>query len=154
MGTPAFVERRLPHAGSQAELAFDLNPRSFSTAGTWIEIAVITSASDEPLASVDLRSLGGHYDLRLSASTGSGPRIKAHSQPRLVHRKPIAVVLSLDSGQAALAVDGVELGRLTRAANSPQPGGIVLGPWRGGPSTSTGYLDVDRVTVRAVPPAP
>jgi hypothetical protein len=150
-GAPAFVQRRLPHVGSQAELAFDLNPRSFSTGGTWIEIAVITSASGEPLGSVDLRSLGRNAQLRLSASTGPGPRVKAHSQPRLVHRKPIAVVLSLDSAQAGLAVGGVELGRLTRAANSPQPTGIVLGPWRGGPAASTGYLDIDGVTVREAP---
>jgi hypothetical protein len=30
----------------------------------------------------------------------------------------------------------------------------VLGPWRGGPSTSAGHLDIDRVTVREVPAAP
>jgi hypothetical protein len=149
----AFVQRRLPYVGSQAELAFDLNPRSFSSAGAWIEIAVITSASGEPLASVDLRSLGRGTQLRLSASPGAGARVMAHSQRRFVRRRPTAVVLSLDSTQAGLAVDGAELGRLPLAPNSPQPAGIVLGPWRGGPSASTGYLDFDRVAVREAPEA-
>jgi hypothetical protein len=152
-GAPAFVQRRLPYVGSQAELGFDLNPRSFSSAGAWIEIAVITSASGEPLASVDLRSLGRGTQLRLSASPGAGARVMAHSRPRLVGRRPTAFVLSLDSTQAGLAVDGAELGRLSLAPNSPQPAGIVLGPWRGGPSASTGYLDFDRVTVREAPAA-
>jgi hypothetical protein len=152
-GAAAFVQRRLPYVGSQAELAFDLNPRSFSSAGAWIEIAVITSASGEPLASVDLRSLGRGTQLRLSASTAPGARVMAHSQRRLVRRRPTAVVLLLDSTQAGLAVDGAELGRLPLAPNSPQPAGIVLGPWRGGPSASTGHLDFDRVTVREAPAA-
>jgi subtilisin family serine protease len=150
-GAPSFVQRRLPHEGSRAELAFDLNPRSLSSAGAWIEIAVITSASGQPLASVDLRSLGGAVQLRLSASTGPGARAMAHSQRRRVRRRPTVVVLSLDSTQAGLAVDGAELGRLQLAPNSPQPAGIVLGPWRGGPSASTGHLDIDRVTVRETP---
>ena len=77
----------------------------------------------------------------------------AHAQRRLVRRRPTVVVLSLDSTQAGLAVDGAELGRLARAPNSPQAAGIVLGPWRGGPSAATGYLDIDRVTVREAPEA-
>jgi hypothetical protein len=152
-GAAAFVQRRLPYVGSQAELAFDLNPRSFSSAGAWIEIAVITSASGEPLASVDLRSLGRGTQLRLSASTAPGARVMAHSQRRLVRRRPTAVVLSLDATQAGLAVDGAELGRLPLASDPPQPAAIVLGPWRGGPSGSTGHLDFDRVTVREAPAA-
>jgi hypothetical protein len=150
-GAPSFVQRRLPHEGSRAELAFDLNPRSLSSAGAWIEVAVITSASGQPLASVDLRSLGRAVQLRLSASTGLGARAMAHSQRRRVRRRPTVVVLSLDSTEARLAVDGAEHGRLQLAPNSPRPAGIVLGPWRGGPSASTGYLDIDRVTVREAP---
>jgi subtilisin family serine protease len=150
-GAPSFVQRRLPHEASRAELAFDLNPRSFSSAGAWIEIAVITSARGQPLASVDLRSRGGGVPLRLSASTGPGARAMLHSPRRLVRRRPTDVVLSLDSTQAGLAVDGAELGRLPLAPDSPQPAGIVLGPWRGGTSASTGHLDIDRVTVRETP---
>jgi hypothetical protein len=151
-GAPSFVQRRLPHEGSRAELAFDLNPRSLSSAGAWIEIAVITSASGQPLACVDLRSRGGGVQLRLSASTGPGARAMVHSQRHRVRRRPTVVVLSLDSTQAGLAVDGAGLGRLPLAPNLPQPAGIVLGPWRGGPSASTGHLDIDRVTVRETPP--
>ena len=150
-GAPSFVQRRLPHVGSRAELAFDLNPRSFSSSGAWIEIAVISSASGQRLASVDLRSRGGGAQLRLSASTGPDARATVHSPRRLLRRRPTVVVLSLDSTQAGLTVDGAELGRIARAPNSPQPAGIVLGPWRKGPSTSTGYLDIDRVTVREAP---
>jgi subtilisin family serine protease len=152
-GAPSFVQRHLPQAGSRTELAFDLNARSLSSAGAWIEIAVITSASGHRLASVDLRSLGGSRQLRLSASTGTGAGATVHSQRRSVRRRPTLVVLSLDSAQAGLAVDGVELGHLARAPHSAQPAGIVLGPWRGGPSASTGYLDFDRVTVREAPAA-
>jgi subtilisin family serine protease len=150
-GARSFVQRRLPREGSRAELTFALNPRTLSSAGAWIEIAVITSASGQPLASVDLRSLGGAVQLRLSASTGRGARAMAHSQRRRVRRRPTVVVLSLDSTEASLAVDGAEHARLQLAPNSPQPAGIVLGPWRGGPSASTGYLDIDRVTVREAP---
>jgi hypothetical protein len=74
-----------------------------------------------------------------------------HSLRHRVRRRPTVVVLSLDSTQAGLAVDGAGLGRLPLAPNSPQPAGIVLGPWRGGPSASTGHLDIDRVTVRETP---
>ncbi len=148
---PSFVQRRLPHVGSRAELAFDLNPRSFSSSGAWIEIAVIANASGQRLASVDLRSLGGGAQLRLSASTGTDASAMAHSQRRLLRRRPTVVVLSLDSEQAAVTVDGAELGRIARAPNSPQAAGIALGPWRKGPSASTGYLDIDGVTVREAP---
>ena len=147
-GAPSFVQRRLPQAGSRTELAFDLNARSLSSRGAWIEIAVITSASGHRLASVDLRSLGGSRQLRLSASTGTGAGATVHSQPRSVRRRPTVVVLSLDSTQAGFAVAGVELGQLARAPDSAQPAGIVLGPWHGGPAASSGYLDIDRVTVR------
>jgi hypothetical protein len=150
-GAPSFVQRRLPHAGSRAELAFELDPRSLSSGGAWIEIAAITSASGQRLASVDLRSLGGGHQIRLSAGTGTGARATVRSQRRPVRRRPTVVVLSLDPAQAVLAVDGVELGRLARAPSSPLPAGIVLGPWRGGPAASTGYLDIDGVTVREAP---
>ena len=153
-GAPSFVQRRLPHAGSRAELAFDLNPRSFSSSGAWIEIAVITSASGQRLASVDLRSLRRRRPASPQREHGHGRAAMVHSQRRLLRRRPTVVVLSLDSTQAALTVDGAELGRIARAPNSPQAAGIVLGPWREGPSASTGYLDIDRVTVREAPAGP
>ncbi|MDX6541580.1 MAG: hypothetical protein QOI71_3190, partial [Gaiellales bacterium] len=150
-GARSFVQRRLPHAGSRAELAFDLNPRSLSTSGAWIQIAVITGANGRPLASADLRSLGNRAQLRLSASTGPAAGLMMHSQRRLVGRRPTVVLLALDSSRAVLAVDGVELGPLARAPEGSQPAGVALGVWRGGPSAASGYLDIDGVTVRETP---
>jgi hypothetical protein len=150
-GAPAFVQRRLPHAARSAELAFDLDPRTLSTAGAWVQIAVITSASGQPLASLDLRSQRGGAQLRLSASPGTAAQAALHSQRRLVRRRSSAVVLSLDPTQTRLSVDGVELGRLPRSPDSPRATGVALGPWRGAPSRATGYLDIDRVTVREAP---
>ena len=148
---PAFVQRRLPRPGQEAELAFDLNPRTLSSAGGWIEVAAITGSRGLRLASVDLRSVRGADQLRLTVSTGTGAVL--HSQPQRVRRRPTALVLSLDPAQARLTVDGVDLARLARAANAPQASAIALGPWRGGPAGSSGYLDIDRVTVREAPPA-
>jgi subtilisin family serine protease len=148
-GAPAFVQRHLPHAGNAAELVFDLNARTFSSAGAWIEVAAITSAGGQRLASVDLRSLRGGHEIRLSSSTGAGAVV--HSQRHRLRRGPVTLVLSLDPAEAGLAVDGAVAGRLARSASSPQSAAIVLGPWRGGPSASTGYLDIDRVTVREAP---
>ena len=145
-GAPAFVERRLPQPGDAAELAFDLNPGTLSSAGGWIEIAAITGAHGQRLASVDLRSLRGGDQVRLAASTRTGAVL--HSPAQRVRRRTTALVLSLDPAQARLTVDGVDLVRLARAAAAPQASAIALGPWRGGPAGSTGYLDIDRVTVR------
>jgi hypothetical protein len=148
---PAFVQRRLPRPGQEAELSFELNPRTLSSAGGWIEVAAITGSRGLRLASVDLRSLRGADQLRLTVSTGTGAVL--HSQPQRVRRRSTALVLSLDPAQARLTVDGVDLARLARAANAPQAFAIALGPWRGGPAGSSGYLDIDRVTVREAPAA-
>jgi hypothetical protein len=145
-GAPAFVQRRLPRPADGAELSFDLNPGTLSSAGGWIDIAVITGARAQRLASVALRSLRGGDQLRLAVSTGTGA--VQHSQPRRIRRRPAVLVLSLDPAQARLMVDGVDLARLARAGNGLQAGAIALGPWRGGPAGSSGYLDIDRVTVR------
>jgi hypothetical protein len=150
-GAASFVQRRLPHAGTSAELAFDLNPRRFSSNGTWVEIAAITSASGQRLAFVDLRSLGRGHQVRLSSTTDSGAIL--HSQARPLGRRPTALVLSLHSTHASLTVDGVDLGRLARAATS-MASAVVVGPSHGGPSGSSGFLDVDRVIVREAPAAP
>ena len=150
-GAPAFVQRRLPRPGDGAELSFDLNPGTLSSAGRWIDIAAITGARGQRLASVALRSLRGGDQLRLAVSTGTGAVL--HSQPHRIRRRPAVLVLSLDPAQARLMVDGVDLARLARAANGPQAGAIALGPWRGGPAGSSGYLDIDRVTVREAPAA-
>ncbi len=146
---PSFVQRHLPRAGNEAELAFELNPRTFSSAGAWVEVAAITSSSGQRLASVDLRSLRGRHEIRLSSSTGDGA--VQHSQRHRVGRRPGLLVLSLDAAEAGLVVDGARVGRLARGAGAAAPAAIVLGPWRGGPSGSTGHLDIDRVTVREAP---
>jgi hypothetical protein len=150
-GAPAFVQRRLPRPGDAAELSFDLNPRTLSSAGGWIEVAAITGAHGQRLASVALRSLRGGDQLRLDVSTRTGAVL--HSPPQRVRRRAAALVLSLDPAQARLTVDGVDLARLARAASAPQASAVALGPWRGGPTGSTGYLDIDRVTVREAPAA-
>ena len=136
----AFVQRRLPRRGDEAELAFDLNPRTFSSAGAWIEVAAITGASGQRLASVDLRSLRGGDQLRLSASTGTGAVL--HSQPRVVRRRPTALVLSLDPAQAGLVVDGASSAGSRAPPDSPQPAASCSAPGGGPParpatSTST-----------------
>jgi len=146
---PAFVQRRLPHAANEAELAFDLNPGAFSSAGAWVEVAAITSAGGQRLASVDLRSFGGRPEIRLSSSTGAGGVL--HSQRHRVARRPVTLVLSLDAAKADLVVDGARLGGLPRVAGAAAAAAIVLGPWRGGPRGSTGYVDVDQVIVREAP---
>ena len=143
---PSFVERHLPRAGSAAELAFAFDPRTFSSAGAWVEVAAITSAGGQRLASVDLRSLRGRQEIRLSSSTSAGAIV--HSQPHRVGRPPLTLVLSLDAAETGLVVDGTRVGRLARGTGATAPAAVVLGPWRGGPSGSTGYLDIDRVIVR------
>jgi subtilisin family serine protease len=146
---PSFVQRHLPRAADEAELAFDLNPRTFSSAGTWVEVAVITSASGQRLASVDLRSFRGGHEIRLSTGAGAVVRSQGHR----VGRRPVKLALSLDAAEAGLVADGARVGRLARGAGAAAPGAIVLGPWRGGPAGSTGHLDIDGVTVREAPAA-
>jgi len=63
----------------------------------------------------------------------------------------VTLVLSLDAAKADLVVDGARLGGLPRVAGAAAPAAIVLGPWRGGPRGSTGYVDVDQVIVREAP---
>ena len=135
----------------EAELAFALNPRTFSSAGAWVEVAAITNAGGQRLASVELRSLSGRHEIRLSSITGAGAIL--HSQRYRVGRRPALLALSLDAAEAGLVADGARVGRLARGAGAAAPAAIVLGPWRGGPSGSTGYLDFDRVTVREAPAA-
>jgi hypothetical protein len=149
-GARAFVQRRLPLSSDRIELAFDLNLRTFSSAGAWIEIAAITSTSGRRLASVEVHSSRrGAALLRLSSRAGS--RGVSHSRPQSVRRQARALLLSMDATHARLAIDGVELGPLARPANGPRAAGVVLGPWHGGPSSSTGYIDIDRTTVRIAP---
>jgi subtilisin family serine protease len=149
-GARAFVQRRLPLSSDRIELAFDLNLRTFSSAGAWIEIAAITSTSGRRLASIEVHSSRrGPALLRLSSRTGS--RAISHSRPQSVRRQATALLLSLDATHARLAIDGVELGPLARPAHGPRAAGVVLGPWHGGPSSSTGYIDIDRTTVRIAP---
>jgi subtilisin family serine protease len=146
---PSFVQRHLPYAGNQVELAFDLNPRTFSSTGAWVEVAAITSASGQRLASVDLRSLRGRHEIRLSSSTGMGAVL--HSQRHRMGRRRAVLVLSLDAAEAGLVIDGARVGRLARGAGATAPAAIVLGPWRGGPPGSSGSIDIDRVIVREAP---
>jgi hypothetical protein len=61
------------------------------------------------------------------------------------------VVLVLGARQAALAVDGRPLAGSARPAGGALAAAIALGPRHTGPSASTGYLDIDLVTVRVAP---
>ena len=144
----AFVERRLPQAADEVELAFDLNPRTLS-ARSWTEIAAITDPAGRGLASIDVRTVAaGAVQLRVSSSEGAGTA--AHSQPLSIRRRAVALRLLLDHGSASLTI-GRRQRTVSRRSERPAPGGsLALGLARPG---STGYLDIDRVTVRTAPAA-
>jgi subtilisin family serine protease len=148
-GAQASLQRPLPHVSDDVELAFDLNPRTFSSAGAWIDIAAITGTGGRPLASVQLRTSGRQVALlRLRSVTSSGAF--AHSRPHPIGRRATRVVLSIDPARATLAIGGAHPEPLARAAKSAAAG-VAIGPWRGAPGASTGYLDIDSVTVRIAP---
>ena len=149
-GAPAFVQRRLPHASAEVELTFDLSPRTFTSAGAWIEIAAITGAGGRRLAAVELRSRGrGPAELRVSTRGAAGGFV--HSLSQTIRLRPATVVLSLDSTRAAFAVGGRERGHVARHAYAGAATDVALGPWHGAPTAAHGYLDIDRVTVRTAP---
>ena len=62
-------------------------------------------------------------------------------------------MLRLDAGRAAMLVDGRERGALARGTGRESATTLALGVWRPAPSGSTGYLDIDNVTVRTAPDA-
>jgi hypothetical protein len=152
-GARASLQRPLPHASDDSELAFDLSPRTFSSARAWIDIAAITSAGDHQLASVQVRADGrGRAQVRLSSFATRGAA--THSPPYPLRRRTVLVVLSLDATRAALTIDGRQLEPIARATLTAPAAGVALGTWRGAPAASSGYLDFDRVTVQIAPPAP
>ena len=151
-GAAAFVERRLSHPSARLELAFTLRPGTVSSAGAWTEIAAISGADGSRLASVEL-SAAARGPVRLRASASSGPGAVAHGRPQIVSRRPSAVVLTLDSAHAALLVGGRERGSVARGTHGELAATIALGAWRPASPGSTGYLDIDNVTVRSAPEA-
>jgi hypothetical protein len=141
------VQRRLPAGSDELELAFDLDPRTFSSAGAWIEIAAIRSASGRRLAAVEIAS-GGRGPARLRVSSSSAARGVVHSRPRSIGRGAIRIVLSLDAKRAAIAIDAQAPARTVARAGGARASSIALGPRHAEPAASTGYLDIDLVTVR------
>ncbi len=151
-GAPVFVERRLPPASDHVELAFDLKPRTLASANAWIEVAAITSPTGVRLAALELRSGSrGRIQLRLSARAGTG--VAAHARPRVLARRRVAIVLTLNKGTTALAAGGRQIGALGHGETAPRAGAIVLGPQHARPAAPTGFLDIDNVTVRSAPAA-
>lgn len=151
-GAPAFVQRRLQQPSDDMELAFELRPRTLSSAGAWSEIAAIKSPDGTPLASVELLATAhGPVQLRLRSMSAAGSGI--HSKPQRISRRPNAIVLRLEAARASIVVDGRERAALTRAAGGELGTTIALGAWRSAPSRSTGYLDIDNVAVRTAPQA-
>ena len=151
-GARASVQRRLPHASAASELAFDLNPRTFSSARAWVDIAAIASAG---------RSAAGvRPAARERPRAGRGaPQHDRRQRDR--HPFAAASAASAD-GQArplrrsrASGARGRRhvLAPIARAAHGAPAAVVALGTWRGGPAASTGYLDFDRVTVRIAPQA-
>ncbi|MDX6541990.1 MAG: hypothetical protein QOI71_3600, partial [Gaiellales bacterium] len=55
--------------------------------------------------------------------------------------------------RAAILVDGRERGALARGVDREPATTLALGASRAAPSGSTGYLDIDNVTVRTAPDA-
>ena len=142
------VRRALPSASAEAELAFAFNPRAFSSARTWVEIAEISGTGGQRLTWIELRADAGKgAQLRLASSTGAGG--VWHSRPQIVSRQTVDLALSVDSTHAALAVDGHGLESLTRSTPAPLSTTVALGLPHGARSTTTGFLDFDRVTVLA-----
>jgi hypothetical protein len=148
----AFVQRPLLRPADHVELGLDLRARTLSTAGAWIELAAIGGAGGIRPASLELRTTGdGSVQLRLSsAGAGGGNR---HSRPQRILRGRIALVLRLDAARTVMLVDGRERGMLARDPGRETGTTLVLGAWRPVPSGSTGYLDIDNVTVRTAPDA-
>jgi subtilisin family serine protease len=152
-GAPALVSRELPRAGDEVELTFRFAPGTFSSAGAWVQLAAITSASGRALACVELRTTtGGQSQVRLSASKGGGASVR--SLPQFVRRRGALVVLSLSPGHAALTVDSVAVHRIARGTHTPPAGGIALGLVHAGPRSSSGALEMDDVFVREASAAP
>ena len=150
-GARAFVQRRLTPLGDRLELAFALRASSASSARAWTGIATIDGADGTPMASVELRA-GRHGPVELRLTTSSGAGRVVHSPGKLISRRPTAIVLALDPAHAAISIDGREQASLTRGAAGPAAA-IVLGASHAAPSHSTGYLDIDNVTVRTAPDA-
>ena len=146
-GERAFVGRRLPRPGDEVELTFDLNPRTLSTRGSWTEIAAITGPAGRRLASIDLLAAArGSVQLRVSSGEAGGAAV--HSEPLTISRRAVALTLSLDHGRASLTA-GREQRAVARRSAHPAPGGaIALGLAQPARPGSTGYFDIDRVTVR------
>ncbi len=150
-GAPAFVGRGLPRASDRVELAFALDPRTLTSRTAWIEIAALTSPDGVRLATLELRSRGrGSVQLRVSARGAGG---LAHSRPRVLARRRMALALSLDAGRVALAAGGHEIASLAHVAGDARAEAVVLGPRHGTPAATTGYIDIDDVTVRSAPEA-
>ncbi|HET6172793.1 MAG TPA: S8 family serine peptidase [Gaiellales bacterium] len=147
-GAPAYVQRALPAATAGIELEFALRPRAFANGTAWSEIAAITSASGRRLASVEVRHayLRGAVELRLSSAQGD---VLRHSRPQTIRRRQATLVLSLSSDRSALSIDGRERAGLPAHASGAPARSVVLGLGRRGPPASTGYLDLDRLTLRA-----
>ncbi len=145
-GERAFIGRLLPQAGDELELRFDLNPRTISTRA-WSPVAAITGPKGRRVASIDLRAIArGSVQLRVSASAGT--RAAVRSQPLSVQRRPVSLTLSLAHARASLSA-GRQHRWVARANEPPAPAdAISLGFSHPAPPGSTGYFDIDRVTVR------
>jgi hypothetical protein len=148
----AFVRRPLLEASADVELAFELRPRTLSSARAWSEIAAIDGADGTPLATAELQA-PGRGPLRLRLSTIAAGGMIRRSKPYAISRGRSAVALRLDSEHAAILIDGRERAALTRGANGALGTTVALGAWRSLPSRSTGYLDIDNVSVRIAPEA-
>ena len=131
-----------PHEGSRAELAFALDPRSFSSArrldrdGGDHERTAVSA-----LASVELRSLGGGMRFA-SARARRGSRHAALAAASRRGDHPVARPLAgLGGGRPRCRRRSASAGWRAGAGAAAPPAGIVLGPWRGGrparPATST-----------------
>lgn len=153
-GSRAFVERRLPRTSDRVALTFALATRTLTAGDGWIEVAAITSPSGAPLAWLELRTRArGHLQLRAGAHAATGAVV--HTRPRHLARPRLSLALSLSfvTGSVTLAAGGHEIGSLAHTAGELPAGGIVLGPWHDTPAATTGYLDIDDVTVRSAPEA-
>ena len=76
-----------------------------------------------------------------------------HSRGQPISRRRATIVLALDPADAVFSIDGRQRASLRRGFDTAPAAAISLGARRPAPSSATGYLDIDNVTVRSAPDA-
>ena len=76
-----------------------------------------------------------------------------HSRWQPISRRRATIVLALDPADAVLSIDGRQRASLGAASTPRRRRRSRWAPGARLPSSATGYLDIDNVTVRSAPDA-